>query len=108
MLQSFRRLAMEDGTAPRCYTEDAGLSAMHFTAEARSLITVTTIKNCFVKCDFSIDDVSTNGSAVKLSEDEEDDRHNLQPRGVQFEDCATCDGALEVCGNQSLQSIDQV
>jgi hypothetical protein len=27
---------------------------------------------------------------------------------VQFEDCTTCDGALEVCGIQSIQSVDQV
>jgi hypothetical protein len=36
------------------------LSAMHFIAEAWRLITSTIIKNCFVKCGFSID-VSRNG-----------------------------------------------
>jgi hypothetical protein len=30
------------------------LSAMHFTAEAWRLITPSTIKNCFVKCGFSM------------------------------------------------------
>jgi hypothetical protein len=82
------------------------LSAVHFTAEAWSLITPMTIKNCFVKCDFSIDHVSSGDSAVKLSE--EDDWHNLQPCGVQFEDCTTCDSALEFCGFQSIQRVDQV
>jgi hypothetical protein len=49
------------------------LSAMHFITEPWILITPTTIKNCFVKCSFSIDNVSSNDSAVKLVEDEEDD-----------------------------------
>jgi hypothetical protein len=63
------------------------LSAVHFTPEAWRLVTPTTIKNCFVKCGFSIDHVSSNAnSAVKLSEDEEDDWHSSQPPGVQFED----------------------
>jgi hypothetical protein len=50
------------------------LSAMHLIAEIWRLITPTTIKNCFVNCGFSIDHVSSNDdSAVKLTEDEEDD-----------------------------------
>jgi hypothetical protein len=50
------------------------LSAVHFIAEAQRLITPTVIKNCFVKCGFSNDHVSRiDNSAVKLSEDEEDD-----------------------------------
>jgi hypothetical protein len=50
------------------------LSAVHFIAEAWRLMTPTTIKNCFVKCGFSIDHVSSNeGSAVKLTGGEEDD-----------------------------------
>jgi hypothetical protein len=56
------------------------LSAVDFIAEAWRLITPTTIKNCFVKCGFLTDYVSSNGdSAVKLSEGEEDDWHGLQP-----------------------------
>jgi hypothetical protein len=64
------------------------LSAMHFIAEVWRLIKSTTIKNFYVKCGFSNDhDSSNDDSAVKLSEDEEDDDwHNLQPLGVQFED----------------------
>jgi hypothetical protein len=42
---------------------------------------------------------------VKLTENEEDGWQSLQPLGMQFEDYTTCDGALEVCG---IQSVDQV
>jgi hypothetical protein len=56
------------------------LSAMHFIAEAWRFITPTTIKNCCVKCDFSIDHVNSNyDSAEKLDEDEEVDWTFLQP-----------------------------
>jgi hypothetical protein len=80
------------------------LSAMHFIAEAWKLITPTTIKNCFVKCGFSNDHVSSNDdNAVKLTEDE-DDPHSLHLLGVQFEDY-TCDSTPEFCG---IQSVDQV
>jgi hypothetical protein len=66
------------------------LSAMHFIAGVWRLITSTTIKNCFVKRGFSIDHVSSNDdSAVKLTEDEEDDWHSLHPPGVQSEDYTT-------------------
>jgi MinD superfamily P-loop ATPase len=59
-----------------------------------------------VKCGFSVDDISSNDdNAVKFSEDKEDDWYSLQPLQVQFEDCATCGSALEVCG---VQSVDQV
>jgi hypothetical protein len=81
------------------------LSAMHFITEARRLIIPTTIKNCFEKCGFSNDHVSSNDSAVKLSEDKENDWHSLEPLGVQFRDYTTCDSVLEVCG---IQSVDQV
>jgi hypothetical protein len=75
------------------------LSAVHFIAGAQRLITSTTVKNFYVKCGFSNDHISSNDdSAVKLSEDEEDDWYCLHPHGVQFEDCTTCDSALEVCG----------
>jgi hypothetical protein len=40
-------------------------SAMHFTAEPRSLITPTTVMNCFVKHGSSTDHVSSNDSVVK-------------------------------------------
>jgi hypothetical protein len=50
------------------------LSAVHLIAETLRMIAPTAIKNCFVKCGFSFDHVSSNdGSAVKLSGDEEDD-----------------------------------
>jgi hypothetical protein len=82
------------------------LSAMHFTAEALKVITPTTIKNCSVKCGFSIDHISSNdGSAVKLSDDEKDDWCSLQPLGLQFEDYTICDTTLKVC---DVQNIDQV
>jgi hypothetical protein len=82
------------------------LSAMQFIAEAWRLITPTIIKNCFVKCGFSIDHVSSNDdSAVILSEDEEDDWQSLQALGVQSEGCTTCDSALEVCGVRSVDCV---
>jgi hypothetical protein len=57
-----------------------------------------------VKCGF-FDHVSSNdGSAVKLSEDEEDEWCHLQPLGTQFEDY-TCDSAPEVF---EVQNVDQV
>jgi hypothetical protein len=78
-------------------------SAMHFIAEAWTQITPTTTKNCFVKCGFSNDLVSSNDdTAVKLGED--DNWHSLEPLGVQFED-HTCDSGLDVCG---IQTVDQV
>jgi hypothetical protein len=46
-----------------------------------------------VKRGFSTDHVKSNDdSAVKLTEDEEDDWHSLQCLGVQFEDYPTCNG----------------
>jgi hypothetical protein len=82
------------------------LSAVHFIAEAWRLTTPTTIKNCFVKCGFSIDHASSKDEcAVKLDEDEENKLHSLQPPGVQFEDYQTCGSAPEVCG---IQNVDQV
>jgi hypothetical protein len=78
---------------------------VHIIAEAWGLITPTTIKNCFVKCGFSVDHVSSNdGNAMKLTEDEEGYWCSLQ-FGVQFEDYTTCDSALEVC---EVQSVDQM
>jgi hypothetical protein len=75
------------------------LSAVLVIASAWRLTTLTAIKLFFVKCDFSIGHVSSNeDSAVKLSEDEEDDWHSLQHLGMQSEDCPTCENALEVCG----------
>jgi hypothetical protein len=60
------------------------LSAKHSVGEAWRLITPTTINNCFVKYGFSTDHVgSISDSAVKLTEDEEDNWHSLQPLGVQ-------------------------
>jgi hypothetical protein len=48
----------------------AVLSAVHFIAEAWRFITHNKIKNFFVKCDFSIDHISsTDDSAGKLNED---------------------------------------
>jgi hypothetical protein len=38
--------------------------AVHLIAEARRLITITTIKNCFVKCGFSIDHVNSNDDSL--------------------------------------------
>jgi hypothetical protein len=82
------------------------LSAVHLITEPWRLITLTTIKNCFVKCDFSIDYVSSNDdSAVKLSEDKEDDWHSSQPPGVQFEDYTTCDSTLKVCGVWNVNQL---
>jgi hypothetical protein len=49
------------------------LSVMHFIVEEKKLATPTTIKNCSVKCGFSNDVSSSNGSMVKPSEDEEGD-----------------------------------
>jgi hypothetical protein len=44
------------------------LSAMHLRAEPWRMITPATIKNCFVKCSFSIDHVSSNDdSTVRLT-----------------------------------------
>jgi hypothetical protein len=82
------------------------LSAMHFIAELWRPITPTATKNCFVKCGLLTDHASSNNdNAVKLSEDEEEDWHSLQPLGVQSEDCPTCDSAVDVCG---IQNVDQV
>jgi hypothetical protein len=41
------------------------------------MITFMTIKNCFVKCGFSIDHVGSDDGAVKLTGGEEDDWHSL-------------------------------
>jgi hypothetical protein len=62
-----------------------------------------------MKCGFSIDHASSNDySAVKLTEDEENEWHSLHPLEMQFEDYKTHDSALEVCGIQSVnQVLDQ-
>jgi hypothetical protein len=50
------------------------LSAVLLVAEPWRWITPTANKNCFVKCSFSVDHVSSSvDSAVKLTEDEEGD-----------------------------------
>jgi hypothetical protein len=93
------------GTAPRCYIEEAGCVACN-AIHNRSLGTDNTHynKNCFMKCGFSTDCAGSNDdSAVKLSEDNEDDWHSLQALGVQFEDYTTCDSSPEVCGIQSIR-----
>jgi hypothetical protein len=47
-------------------------------------------------------------AAAKLTEDEEDDWHSLQPLGIQFEDYVTHVSTLKVCGIQSAnQVLDQ-
>jgi hypothetical protein len=84
-------------TAPRCCTNEAGYVVCSALNSRTLEITPNTIKNCFVKCDFSADHISSNDdSAVKLNADEEDDL------GVQSEDYTTCDSALEVCGVRVL------
>jgi hypothetical protein len=85
------------------------LAAVHIIEKAWRFITHNAVKNCFVKCGFSNDHVSSNdGSAVKLSEDEEDDWHSLQPLGVQFGSYTTCgDSAFEVCGIQSFDHMSE-
>jgi hypothetical protein len=80
------------------------LPAMHLIAELWRSMTPTGIQDCFVKCGFSIDYVSRNDSAAKLTEDAEDDWHRLQQLRVQSEDYPTCDSALKICG---VQSVDQ-
>jgi hypothetical protein len=75
------------------------LSPVHLIAEPWRLVTPTTMKNCFLRSGFSLDHVSSNDdSAVKLTENEEDDWHSLQSLGVQSQDYPTCDSALEVSG----------
>jgi hypothetical protein len=94
------------GNAPRCYTDEAGcVVCKAFHSRTWIMITPTTIKNFIVKCDFWIERVRSNDSVVKLSEDEENDWHSLQPLGMQFEDYTTCDSGFEVCG---ILSVDQV
>jgi hypothetical protein len=81
-------------------------SVAHLIVEPWRLTTRTTIKNCFVKCGFSIDHVSSkDGSAVKRTEDEEDDLYSLKPLGVRSEDYLTCNSALEV---REVWTVDQV
>jgi hypothetical protein len=59
-----------------------------------------------VECGFSFGLVSSNGdSAVKVTEDEEDDWHSLPPLGVGIEDCTTCGSAQKVCGIQSVNWV---
>jgi uncharacterized protein YunC (DUF1805 family) len=79
---------------------------LHLIAESWRLITLTTIKNYFVKCGFSIDHVSSkDDSAVKLTGGEEDNGYSLQPLGVQSEDYQTRDSALKVCGVRSVEQV---
>jgi hypothetical protein len=61
------------------------------------LITPAAINKFFVKCAFSNDYVSSNNdSTAKLSEDEEDDWHRLQPLRVLFEQYTTYCSSSEV------------
>jgi hypothetical protein len=76
------------GTTPRCCTYEAGCVACN-ALNTRTLETdnIQYDQELFLKCNFSIDHVSSiDDSAVKLSRSEEDDWHSLQPLGVQFED----------------------
>jgi hypothetical protein len=82
------------------------LSTVHLIAQPWRSITPTKIKNCFVKCGSSTDHVNSNDeSAVKLTEDEGDDWHSLQPLGVQSEHHPTCDSALEGCRVQGVYQV---
>jgi hypothetical protein len=82
------------------------LSAVHFTAEVWKFVTPTAIKNCFVKCGFSVDHASnSDGSAVKLTEEEKHDWHILKDPGVHFEKHMICDSVLKICGVQSIQQV---
>jgi hypothetical protein len=68
------------------------LPVFNLTVEHSRLTTPSTTKNCFVKCGFSTDHVSSNDdSAVKLMEHEEDDWHSLS------EGYPTHNSALTVC-----------
>jgi hypothetical protein len=83
------------------------LPAVHLIADAGRLITPTTIKNCVVTCGFSIDLVSsTDDSAVKLCEDEEDDWHSVQSLGVQFEDHVTVPEKEEEVAENKASFLD--
>jgi hypothetical protein len=81
------------------------LSAMHFIAEGCRLVIPTIIKNYFLKCGFSNDVNSNDDRVVKLSEDEDDNWRSLQHVGVQFENYATCDSVVEVCGMPSVNQV---
>jgi hypothetical protein len=76
------------------------LSAMHLIAEIWRLMTPTTIRNCFVKCGFLTDHITADDSAVKLTQDEEDGWHSIQPLGMQSEDHPTCDMTLRTRAHQ--------
>jgi hypothetical protein len=81
------------------------LSTVHTITEQR-LITPNTNKNCFVKCGFLIDRVSSNDDiAKKLTEDEEDNWHSLRHLGVHSEDQPTCASTLDIC---EVRSVNQV
>jgi hypothetical protein len=74
--------------------------------EAWRVITHTTKKNRFEKCDFSNDCVSSyDDSAVKLCEVEDDDRHSLQPLVVQSEGYSSRDCSLKGCGVFSVNHV---
>ena len=76
-------------------------------AEACKLTTLTAIKNCFARFGFQLDHACSNDDNTTHNEDE----YNwqcLQPLGLQFQDCKTCDSAVEICGDQSVhQVLDQ-
>jgi hypothetical protein len=53
-------------------------SAVHFIAQAWGLLTLTAIKNLFVKCGFLIGHVTSNdGNAVRVTEVKEDDQLSI-------------------------------
>jgi hypothetical protein len=59
------------------------LYAMHLIVEPWRLRTPTTVKNCFLKCGSLIEHVSSNdGSAVRLTDGEEDDWQSTTPRSA--------------------------
>jgi hypothetical protein len=52
-----------------------------------------------MKCGFSADhDGSNDDSVLKLTADNDDDWHSLQPLGAQSDYYSTCDSALKVYG----------
>jgi hypothetical protein len=60
------------GAAPECWTYEVGCCLQCTFSEPWTVITSTTIKNCFVKRGFSADRIGSNDDRVmKLAEDKE-------------------------------------
>jgi hypothetical protein len=72
--------------------------ALHCLAEAEELLSRTILQSMVLQ-------LNDDNHALKHSEDEENEWHNLEPLGLWLVDCTTCNSAVRVCGVDSVNHL---